>query len=71
MGTERVGTERVGTVGMGTEGMGTERVGTDNWKLMIMGVTRRMGLGKGRSVGWVVRGGVGWLGTVWDGREIA
>ena len=25
---------------------------------------------KGQSVGWVVRGGVGWMGTVWDGREI-
>ena len=51
--------------------MGIEGVAADNWKLIIMGVTRRVVLGKGQSVGWVVRGGVGWMGTVWDGREIA
>ena len=49
--------------------MGTEGVGADNWKLMIMG-TRRVWWVKGQSVGWVVRGGVGWVGTVWDGKEI-
>ena len=42
----------MGTEGVGTEGVGTEGMGTDNWKLMIM-ETRRVGLGKGQSVGWV------------------
>ena len=50
--------------------MGTEGVGADNWKLMIMGTTR-VWWEEGQSVGWVVRGGVGWMGTVWDGKEIA